>query len=402
MKRSLCFILILIAFSKATVAQDTIPRPTPFDEGYLFIGSDDLLKFKGYGQTDFYTPIGESPAISEFSVRRARLAATGYFQGKFRYMLYARFDKGKAELNEAFIESRHLPYAKIRVGQFFAPFSLSNLTSSSQLDLMTRPLIIDNFSSGRDVGAMLFGSIWRGHIDYAAGVFNGVPRNTPENNKSKDVVARIILKPFKTWESSVLSNISFGVSSSSGIHQEDFSNKEYKNVLGTPLLKFGDSIQQNGSVKRLGGDIEWFVGCASIKAEYLTAKFEGFTKNSSFNVFDASGFYTTITYFLTGEENNGKTVKPTNEFNPSLGHWGAFEIAGRYENLSISPSALGLGAIEGTNDTSALSFGINWYPNDDVKIVANYQAFHYSDNLSIENKTFNREKAFLMRFQYQF
>lgn len=402
MKKSLSLIIILVAFFKMANAQDTIPRPSPFDEGYFFIGPDDLLKFKGYGQTDFYQPVGESPGISEFSIRRARLAATGYFQGKFRYMLYARLDRGKAELNEAFVESRHLSYAKIRIGQFFAPFSLSNLTSSSQLDLMTRPLIIDNFSSGRDVGAMLFGSIWKGHIDYAVGVFNGVPRNTPENNKSKDLVARIIVKPFKTLKSSVLSNISFGISSSSGIHQEDFSNKEYKNVLGTPFLKFGDSIQQNGSVKRLGADLEWYVGSASLKGEYLTTKFEGFTNNSNINVFNASGFYTTITYFLTGEENNGKTIKPMNEFNPSLGHWGAFEIAGRYENLFISPSALGLDAIKGTNDASALSFGINWYPNDDVKIVANYQAFAYSGNFSINNKTFNREEAFLMRFQYQF
>jgi len=33
---------------------------------------------------------------------------------------------------------------------------------------------------------------------------------------------------------------------------------------------------------------------------------------------------------------------------------------GRYEQLSLSPSTLGIGAIESTNDTNALSFGINW------------------------------------------
>lgn len=401
MKYLICLILFLVVSTKVALAQDTIPRATPFDEGYLFIGTDDLLKFKGYGQADFYLPSAESPALSEFLVRRVRLAATGYFQGKFRYMLYGRFDRGKAELNEAFIESRHLPYAKIRVGQFKAPFSLSNLTSSSRLDLIDRPLVVDNFSSGRDVGIMVFGKFWNEHIDYAVGVFNGVQRNTRENNNAKDVVARLILKPFTTLASSKLSNISLGLSAASGIHKDDFSKKEYKNVLGTPFLKFGDSIRQNGRVERIGADIEWFVGSASVKGEYLETHFEGFS-NNSLNTYSARGFYTTVTYFITGEENNSKTVKPKNEFNPTLGQWGTFEIAGRYENLSISPSAFDIGAIEGTKDINALSFGVNWYPNDDVKIVANYQAFIYSDSLSLETKTFNREKAFLMRFQYQF
>ncbi len=137
---------VLLALTTTLTAQDTIRKPTPFDEGYLFIGTDDLLKFKGYAQADFYLPGRESPALSEFAIRRARLAVTGYFQRNFRYMLYGRFDGGSAELNEAFVESRHLPYAKIRIGQFRVPFSLSNLTSSSRLDLINRPLVIDQFS----------------------------------------------------------------------------------------------------------------------------------------------------------------------------------------------------------------------------------------------------------------
>ncbi len=34
--------------------------------------------------------------------------------------------------------------------------------------------------------------------------------------------------------------------------------------------------------------------------------------------------------------------------------------------------------------------------------VANYQAYIYSNDLYFNNKPFNREDSFLMRFQYQF
>ena len=140
--------VIIVACSFLTgsaIAQDTIPRPGIYDEGYFFVGADDVLKFKGYVQFDAYFPIGKSPGISEFLIRRARFAATGFFQKKFRYMLYARFDKGKPELYEAFLEARHIPFAKIRAGQFKVPFSLSNLQSSSQSDFIGRPFFIENF-----------------------------------------------------------------------------------------------------------------------------------------------------------------------------------------------------------------------------------------------------------------
>ncbi|WP_157752698.1 porin [Chitinophaga sp. MD30] len=126
-------------------AQDTIPRPGVFDEGYFFIGTGDVLKFKSYVQFDGYFPSHSSPGFSEFLIRRARFAATGFFHQQFRYMLYGRYDKGKVELNEAFIEARHLSFARLRAGQFKVPFSLSNLKSSSQLDLVSRSFIVEIF-----------------------------------------------------------------------------------------------------------------------------------------------------------------------------------------------------------------------------------------------------------------
>lgn len=84
MKCPVTFIMIFALLQSFILkAQDSIPKPGSFDEGYLFVGQDDVLKFKGYAQFDAYFPLGKSPGLSEFLVRRARFAATGHFQKKF-------------------------------------------------------------------------------------------------------------------------------------------------------------------------------------------------------------------------------------------------------------------------------------------------------------------------------
>ncbi len=385
------------------MAQDTIPNPGPFDEGYFFIGSDDLLKFKGYVQADMYLPVGPSPAFSEFLIRRARLAATGYFQEKFRYMLYARFDKGKAALNEAFIESRHLSFAKLRVGQFKVPFSLANLTSSSQLDLLNRSLVIDNFAPDYDIGVMLFGKFWQEHFDYAIGVFNGRALNQSENNPAKDIIARLVVAPFTTSSLAFLQNLYLGMSASSGYREDDLSNKSYQTTIGTSFLSFGDQVQLEGKMQRLGTDLEWISGRASLKAEYLQAAFQKLQQKEKMYHATAEGFYTTLTYFLSGEEKGeNSTVKPKNNLNPEQGTWGAFEVVSRYEQLQFPSPALRDGLALGTSKVQAFTAGLNWYPNDDIKLAMNFQHFYYPQSLKTENKVLQKENALLLRFQYQF
>lgn len=385
------FILPLCVF-----AQDTTKGP--FDEGYLFVGPDDVLKFKGYAQADYYFPLANTYSVSEFLIRRARIAATGYFQKNFRYMLYARFDKGDAALNEAFIESRHLEFAKLRIGQFKSPFSRSSLTSSSEIDFIDRPVIIDHFAPGYDIGVMLFGKFWQKKLDYAVGIFNGRSLNEPENNGGKQLVGRVIYSPFKNKNNFAFTNLSAGFSFASENKEEDLSNRSYKNVIGTTFLQFPDNLNMKGRMLRYGSDLRWFLSNWRFTAEYLNAVLKGLENQGISSRLDAEGFYTTVSVIFTGEENSGD-IKPKKELNPRQGNWGALEILGRYEKLQLSTLP---GKFTSIKDLSSYSLGLNWYPNDDVRVMFNYQYFDYNSAFFYQDKEVGYQSMAMVRAQFQF
>jgi phosphate-selective porin OprO/OprP len=395
-------VLYLIVFGTFAQQKDTVLLPSPFDEGYFFVGPDDLLKFKGYAQMDFYTPLSESPGHSEFLIRRARLAATGYLQQNFRYMLYTRFDGGKVQLNEAFLESRHLAFAHLRVGQFKVPFSLSNLTSSSQINFVERPLVVDNLSPAYDIGAMLFGQAFKERIDYAMGIFNGEGRNMNEVNSHKDFIGRLVVAPFKTNFNSLFQQLYFGISGSYGLKDQPYSTNNFETGSGIVFFSRSDTTSILNKRERVGFDMEWIIGSASFRAEYIQ-RTDNISKDTKKAILTDKGYYIDFTYLLSGEkQQRNSPVKPNRELDPKKGYWGAFELAFRYEVLELSDQNLLAQTNEGTNRTRPLSGGINWYPNDDVRIVLNYERLKFSSLIKVENNNYKQSNFLKFRFQYQF
>lgn len=401
MKR-LIILLGIITTPFYVVAQETIPKPGSYDEGYFFIGPDDLLKFKGYAQFDGYFPAGNTPGVSEFLIRRARLAATGYFQKKFRYMLYASFDKGKPSLNEAFFEARHLAFARLRVGQFKVPFSQSNLRSSSQLDFIGRPFIIENFSPSYDIGAMVFGNDKQKRFDYAIAIFNGQGANKRENNNGKLMVGRLVIAPFTSPNIDGIKKLYLGGSFAHGRQKKDFAKLDYTTASGVPVFSFADSIMQEGITTIYGYDLEWYIKSFSVKGEYLNYNAKNLYKsNSGFN-HSSDGYYIAATFLLTGEEKKRNDfIKPQKEFDPGKGGWGAFELTARYEKTNLSRTNLSAIA-DGTDGLASFTGGINWYLNDDVKVIMNYSYYKFNQKIIVDNKPFLKNNILLLRVQYQF
>ncbi len=154
------------------------------------------LKFGGYAQ---FTGASWDPGADTFSLRRARLSLGGTIVKNLSFKLSADLVKSPALL-DAQIDYAPLRWAGLRFGQFLVPFSLDNVTSVADIDMVSRPAVIEALapgrdigSSGRDAGLAAFGS-WK-IAEYSFGFFNGAGINKADADGRKDFSGRLVLKP---------------------------------------------------------------------------------------------------------------------------------------------------------------------------------------------------------------
>lgn len=176
---------------------------------------DKHLKLSGYIQGGFSwdddSLYGNDKAT--FYLRRARVSISGdIWQDKLDYRLQVDFN-GTPKVCDLYVRFLPLKEVGLQLGQFKLPFSLENeLYGPTKFELIEYSYLTtylarndktyDGISAtGRDLGAQLIGGFVHkdGYsiINYNIGVFNGSGINTKDNNKSKDVIGRIIIKPIK-------------------------------------------------------------------------------------------------------------------------------------------------------------------------------------------------------------
>lgn len=163
-----------------------------------------LPRFSGYVQAGYQY----SDDASTFFLKRVRLSLAGDISPKFDYKI--QFEFCKPRLVDAFIQYRPFSQLNVRVGQYKVPFSIENTECSpTRMELIEYPLVLQKLmgfsdvcgfsATGRDLGATLYGGFFKrdGYsiVNYDFGVFNGEGINTRDANKSKDIAARLIVKP---------------------------------------------------------------------------------------------------------------------------------------------------------------------------------------------------------------
>lgn len=155
------------------------------------------LKLGGFAQ--IYSAIWDE-GVDTFSLRRARLSLSGDIVKNLKFKISADLVKSPALL-DAQVEFAPVKAAGLRIGQFLVPFSMNNVTSVADIDMVNRPAVVealapgrDNGASGRDVGAVLFGS--HSVLEYALGFVNGAGINKADTNSHKDFSGRVVLRPF--------------------------------------------------------------------------------------------------------------------------------------------------------------------------------------------------------------
>lgn len=160
--------------------------------------SDDALKVFGFLQSQYEYSFENQPK-SSFSFERARIGVMGSIPYDFSYyvvMELSPFIAPNPYLLDAFITYGRFNWARISAGSFKTPFGLETNTACNNLLTVYRSTsTLQMVAPFRDLGLVFMGGDETTHLSYQLGIMNGSGLGRADNNKMKDIVGRILLKP---------------------------------------------------------------------------------------------------------------------------------------------------------------------------------------------------------------
>ncbi len=231
-------------------------------------------------------------AKGSFRVRRAKTELAGWFWvPELTYELQlswagpepgASTDTPLEDLVLSYDVSKKSTFM-LTFGQFKVPLGRQEMTSSSKLQFCDRDVLSNEISHGRDVGVMLDGTVAKGKLSYAAGIFNGNPASRIENDNSKyQYNAHLLLQPWGEV----------------GYSEGDFESA------GHPLLALGAQFENNDLTDAtnatdfettiLGGELVFKYRGFSLFGEYFWRERAPETGAA----FDSNGYHVQAGYFL--------------------------------------------------------------------------------------------------------
>lgn len=135
-------------------------------------------------------------------LRRARLELGGNLAEHYDFTLQGELattpDEGfYGTVTDASINIDYTPYARVKLGQFLAPFTIDNATSSKYHSFMERSLPVRALAipGAFEIGAMVWGQPVRKWAYYALGLFNGDGQNLTAQGRTPAVMGRGFIAP---------------------------------------------------------------------------------------------------------------------------------------------------------------------------------------------------------------
>ena len=354
-----------------------------------------VLKLRGYVQVDsrwFVRDDGGSASNESFLLRRVRPIFEGTVFDKFDYRLMLDFGSGvtannanNAYVQDAYVNARLWPQFQVQAGKFKAPVGLERLQSGANL-LFVERAYPTQLLPNRDVGLQLHGDIGSGLLNYAVGVFNGVPDggsgDIDRTDDGKDIAARIFAHPFKNTNIEALQGLTIGVAATFG--NQEGTPRSYvtpgQQTLFSYLAGTGTNAvtSTDGTVWRVSPQAYWYWRSFGVLAEYAISSTEVARTGGGVTASDRlqhSAWQVAASYFLTGEDNSFKAVTPLKPFTLGGDGWGAWEVAARVSQLKLDDDTFPLYSNPNTSAREALSYavGLNWHLNRNFKVSLNYE-----------------------------
>lgn len=409
-------------------AATTTPVVRADQRGFSLRSADgqNQIRFRGLLHFDgrFLTDDNPSNPPDTWQTTRVRPILEGTLAGIYDFRFTADFGQGKAIVQDAYVTGRFNPAFQVTAGKFKSPVGLERLQSANDIRFVARGFPTQ-LAPNRDIGLQVGGNVLGDRLSYQVAYFNGSnnggssdgfspPDQDP--NSEKEWAGRLFALPFAESEHFALRGIGLGLASTYTDQEGTTSQtllSTYRTSAQTPFFQYrtgSTATIANGSRVRLAPQAYYYVGPFGLLGEYThvsedVSRFAGAALREG--TMDTYAWQVQASWFITGEEEAFRGFKPTNVFSLANDTWGAWELVARYHVLDPDNAAFEGGttsfADPNTQATKAAAWalGVNWYLNENVKWVLNYEQTAF-DGGAAGGSDRDDEKAFLTRVQLGF
>jgi len=198
-----------------------------------------------------------------------------------------------------------------------------------------------------------------------------------DTDNPKDVSARLFAHPFKGSGVQALEGLGAGLAGSYGGRTGSPTNQNlpagFRTMSQATFFSYSGTAYAAGPQWRLNPQAMYYYGPLGVLGEYVLEQQD--VKNAgNETALHNDAWMAVATYVLTGENASFDGVRPHRDFDPKNGHWGAFELASRYDVLNVDKNAFPNFASASSSAHSAREavIGLNWYLNYNVKFNIDY------------------------------
>ncbi len=382
------------------------------------------VKLGGHVQLDYVNWVNADPAITGpaaapgtsdfFEFRRLRLVADGTGYGVYDFRLQMTLEPetvGESapntvispDVKDAYFSINEVPFlGRVRIGNFFVPFSLEQVTNDTNNIFMERSIPTQGiFAADREVGVAFYNCTDDQNITWASGIFlDSISEGLKEridDSQGYRLSGRLTWLPYYDEPSNGRYLIHTGIGI---LHTQD--QNDNVRFRARPQIHEGPRLIDSGGVPASSyttGNLEFaaVMGSVTVQSEAFLSSVDR-TGADRVNLY---GAYAHVSYFLTGENRIferfgqhgaqfGRNVPTNNVFAvPGCYSWGAWEAKARWSYLELEELNRGH-----YND---LTVGLNWYWSDRVRMM-----FDWIHPVTDGQTTFGKTESDLIATRFDF
>jgi phosphate-selective porin OprO/OprP len=338
---------------------------TPYIESLLIDREFPLIGGRWGWEMFLDLPLNREPEGADVTLRRAKAWYARRFGDHWRFKVTADYERGGGlQVSDTYVSYSGWRQSVLTLGVSDPPFSLESISQSAGLTFMERAMAVAALSERKSGGVTILRRNRNSILNATLVLFNVSRDNLREDGQG--VVLHYVHSPIDLGKSRSLhlgGSLSYRWNGS-----EDGTQFRSRPEIATVNDYFVDtgSISQADRTTRLSLEASHVNGRFSWQSELLAAR----VMRHGAPTVDFWGAYAYVSWFLTDDSRNynyGSGDFEKVRVNSPLmeGGWGAFEIAARASTVDLTD-----GDILGGRETN-LSAGLNWYLNDQLRVMTN-------------------------------